>query len=121
MPDDVPTVRLLQAAPFADGKGRERIVAVLEGGDIAVATRAIGEERAEFEISFNLGEAERLAGLCLSGNSHVLTMPGLTRILCAATIALSRAAFMAGSLQPAHDRAGDGQARGGDDEDGHGD
>lgn len=106
MPDEPPTVQLVHAEPLADGKGRERIVAILDNGDIAVATRKIGEERAELELCFNLGEAERLAGLCLAGNSHALTTPVLSRLFCAAIIALSRAAFMAGALeaQPAPDR-----------------
>lgn len=100
MPDDVPTVQLIHAQPFADEKsGRERIVAILDSGDIAVATRAIGSMNAEAEISFNLGEATHLARLCLAGNSHALTAPGLTRVLCASVIALSRAAFLAGALE----------------------
>ena len=99
MPDDVPTVQLIHAEPIGAQPGRERIVALLEGGDLAVATRNIGEDAAEFELSFNLGEAQRLSQLALGGNSIALTAPGLSRILCASVIALSRAAFQAGLLE----------------------
>jgi hypothetical protein len=109
MPDDVPTVQLIEAVALADGKGRERIVAMLEGGDIAVATRPIGEARAEHELNFNLGEALKLSKLCLAGNSHALTAPGLTRVLCASVIALTRAAYLAGALDISEARNGDGR------------
>lgn len=103
MPDDAPVVTLIHAEPIGAQPGRERIVALLENGDVAVATRAIGEEKAEAELSFNLGEAQRLSQLALGGNSAALTMPGLSRILCAAIIALSRAAFQAGLLETRDD------------------
>lgn len=99
MPDDVPTVHLIEAVPLADGKGRERIVAELEDGNIVVATRAIGDVGASFELGFNLGEAAHLARACLAGNAHALTAPGLSRILCASVIALTRVAFLAGALE----------------------
>jgi hypothetical protein len=105
MADDRPVVQLIHAEPIGAQPGRERIVALLDNGDVAVATRAIGEERAEFELSFNLGEAHRLSQLALGGNSIALTAPGLSRILCASVIALSRAAFQAGLLEARDDAA----------------
>ncbi|MBT56212.1 MAG: hypothetical protein CMF72_22775 [Mameliella sp.] len=96
-------VTLIHAEPIGAHPGRERIVALLDNGDVAVATRAIGEEKAEAELSFNLGEAHRLSELALGGNSTALTMPGLSRILCASVIALSRAAFQAGLLETRDD------------------
>lgn len=100
MPDD-PTVQLIHAEPI--GKGRERIVALLEGGDIAVATRQTGEEKATVEISFNLGEATRLAERAIAGSATALTMPGLARILSGAVIVLSRAAHQAGAIAACDD------------------
>ena len=109
MPDDAPVVKLLHAEPIGAQPGRERIVALMDNGDVAVATRQIGEEAAEAEISFNLGEAHRLSELALGGNSTALTMPGLSRILCASVIALSRAAFMAGALEASASKPGEGE------------
>jgi hypothetical protein len=109
MPAEPPTVQLIHAEPIGNQPGRERLVALMENGDVEVATRAIGTEAAEAEISFNLGEATRLAQLALAGNATALTMPGLSRVLCAAIIVLSRAAFQAGALdaQPADGGPGD--------------
>lgn len=99
MPNEIPTVWLIHAEPLAEGKGKERIIAELDDGDIAVATRAIGETIATAEISFNLGEAAKLARLCLAGNTHALTTPGLARILCAGFLTLERVAAAAGALE----------------------
>lgn len=107
MPDEIPEVQLIHAEPIGAQPGHERIVALLDNGDVTVATRKIGEERAENEISFNLGEAQRLSQLALGGNATALTMPGLSRILCAATIVLSRAAFMAGALETSESAPGE--------------
>lgn len=108
MPDEPPTVTLIEAVALADGLGRERIVAHLEDGNIAVATRPIGEARAEFELAFNLAEATHLARQCLAGNSHALTAPGLTRMLCAGLVALERAALIAGGIEKTTAPPGDG-------------
>lgn len=98
MPDEIPVVRLIHAQPIEGQPGRERLVALSEGDAVIVASRPAGGDRAELELSFSIDEAISAAHLALGGHERARTMPGLTRILCASIIALSKAAFEAGAL-----------------------
>lgn len=98
MPSDPVPVTLIHAEPLDGDASQERIVAMASASTAVVALRAFGGGAATAECTFDLAEAEKLARACLAGNLKALREPGLARILCAATIVFSKAAFMAGAL-----------------------
>lgn len=115
MPDEVPVVKLIHAQQIDGQPGRERLVVLGENDALIVAVRDEGSDRAELELTFSIDEAIRAAQLALGGNERARTLPGLSRILCASIIALSKAAFQAGALIHDDSVAQGSDSGGGDD------
>ncbi len=103
MPDlDAIRFTVIAAVPdIASGNtARQRLAGLAADREtVVVASQLAGEETAEAELTFTLGEAGALCAAVLSGDRRAGTTPGLARKLSAFALVMFRVCSAANALQ----------------------